>query len=202
MISSQINLTMLYLGISDLPIYRFDKIQNTMNLSYLVVDYNERNQVEIPKEAEALWDEIESEWQKRTHNNEAMNRYALYDELSHLETRFRILTSLIYGLNEKNKEAFAKEIKAWGFSVNLKDTPKVRLKSLERQLRAAKMRISLKSDELEELSKGGESISLIKQKVKLERVLGFKIDTRQTPVEEWLAIYDEAAELKKASNGK
>ena len=195
---------MLYLGTSDLPIYRFDKIQQTGNLAYLVMEWNERGTLEPPKEALKLWETVENTWHEKTANAKSKIYYALVNEVDYLEKRFTMLSTLIYGLSEANKESYGAEINAWGFKFNLKGRVKPQIKDLERQLRAAKTKITIKQNELKNFSTK-KGMSLLKQKIKLERVLETKIVLKDTPVDEWLELFNEAEEVneqKKQAHGK
>lgn len=187
---------MLYLGTSDLPIYRFDKIHLTGNLAYLIIEWNERDKVNVPDEAVELWENILDSWHKKTQNNEALIRSALVSEIDYLERRLYVVSALISCVNEKNKEAFGAELNAWGVKFNSKAKVANQRKGLEKQIRAAKMRIDIKKSELDQLTNDGEQISILKQKIKLERQLGIKIDLKTTPVDEWLMLYEELLELK------
>lgn len=191
---------MLYLGTSDLPIYRFDKIQSTSNLAYLIMDWNERDEVKVPDGADALWEQIQEVWHEKTHNNEAMMRNALVSELDYLERRLFVVSVLIHSINESNKVDFGIELNGWGFRFNAKKTVKSQLKNLNKQVRAAKTKIGLKQSELEQMDSGQAPMGILKQKIKLERALGLKIDIKTTAVDEWLALYDELIELNE--NGK
>lgn len=191
---------MLYLGTSDLPIYRFDKIQSTNNLAYLIIDWNERDEVKIPEGANELWEQIQEVWHEKTSNNEAMIRNALVSEVDYLERRLYAISVLIHSITENNKKAFGEELNAWGVKFNAKKTVKSQLKNLNRQVRAAKTKIGLKQSDLEQMSTDEAPMGILKQKIKLERALGLKIDIKTTPVDEWLVLYDELIEL--SENGK
>ena len=197
---------MLYLGTSDLPIYRFDKIQQTGNLAYLVMEWDERKEIKVPEAAQTLWGSIEDAWHEKTANNESKTYYAIVNEVDYLEKRYTMLSTLIYGLSEANKEEYGREINAWGFKFNIKGKIRPQIKDLERQLRAAKTRIVVKQNELKNLTNSDKKgISLLKQKIKLERVLETKINLKETPVDEWLELFNEAEELielKKQAHGK
>lgn len=195
---------MLYLGTSDLPIYRFDKIQQTGNLAYLVMEWDERKEIEVPKATQTLWDTVLEVWHEKTANNEFKLYYALYNEVDYLEKRLMMLKVLVDGLNEANKEEYGREISAWGFKFNIKGKVKVQRENLDRQLRAATNRIHLKKNELDNFS-NKKGMSLLKQKIKLERALSISIDLKTTPVDEWLELFNEAQELteeKRRSHGK
>lgn len=191
---------MLYLGTSDLPIYRFDKIQSTNNLAYLIIDWNERDEVKIPEGANELWEQIQEVWHEKTSNNEAMIRNALVSEVDYLERRLYAISVLIHSITENNKKAFGEELNAWGIKFNAKKTVKSQLKNLNRQVRAAKTKIGLKQSDLEQMNTDDAPMGILKQKIKLERALGLKIDIKTTPVDEWLVLYDELVEL--SENGK
>ena len=45
-----------------------------------------------------------------------------------------------------------------------------------------------------------KGMSLLKQKIKLERALGIKIDLKTTPIDEWLELFEEATELTEKHN--
>ena len=190
---------MLYLGSSDLPIYHFNQIQETGNLAYLVMEWNGRGTIKIPEEASKLWDLILEVWHEKTANNESSLYYQLYNEVDYLEKRLMILEVLINGINEKNKEEYGSEIIAWGYQLNLNAKIKPQFKGLKRQIRASKSSLSIKNNQLE-LMTNKKGMSLLKQKIKLERALGIKIDLKTTPIDEWLELFNEATELTEKHN--
>ena len=195
----------LFLGIGDMPIYNFDKLLKSNNMAYLVVDWNERKEIEPPKEALERWNEIYNEYCKRTANNEALTFYQLSCEIGYLEMRYTSIYALVTNLCEAYKEEIGLRLNKWKIPFNIKGEIKPQIELLERHLRIAKQNLGMKTRKLEAL-KGDdneEGSSIIQQKIKLERVTSIKIDLKLTSVEEWLEIHNEAKsiiEQQKASN--
>lgn len=187
----------LFLGIGDMPIYNFDKVLNTDNMAYLVVGWNERTEIEVPKEAEERWNEIYNEYCKRTANNEALTFYSLSAEIGYLEMRYTCVFSLIASLSEHNKKEFGKRLNKWKIPFNIDGKIEPQLEHLQRHLRIAEQNIRVKKTKLKSL-KGDEeqeSSSILKTKIRLERITNIKIDLKQTSVEEWIEIHNEAKEI-------
>lgn len=197
----------LYLGIGDLPIYNFDKMLQTNNLSYMVLDWNERKDIEPPEQAQERWDDIYNEYCKRTANNDALSFYSLSCEIGYLEMRYTSIYALVTNLCEGYKEEIGKRLNMWGVPFNIKGKIEPQLKQMESNLKFAAHIIEKKKTKLKGL-KGDEDeerTSLIQQKIKLERVVGLKIDLKQTSVEEWIELFKEAKSIgqqqKAAHNG-
>jgi len=196
----------LFLGIGDLPIYNFDKILKSNNMAYMVIGWNEREEIEIPKEAQSKWDEVYNEYCKRTANNEALTFYSLTCEVGYLEMRYTAIYSLIQNLCEPYKEEIGRRLNKWKIPFNIKGSIKKQLPQLETQLRIASQNIKIKKNKLQDLkSDDNDQSTLLQQKIKLERVTSLKIDLKQTSVEEWIEIHNEAKEIieqqKAANNG-
>ena len=198
----------LFLGIGDIPIYNFDKMLQTNNLSYLVVDWDERKEIEVPEQAQERWNEIYNEYCKRTANNESLTFYNLAYEISYLEMRYTSIYSLVTNLCEAYKKEIGLRLNKWGVPFNINGKIKPQLKQIESNLKFAAHIIQRKKTKLEGLKGEGkeEGSSIIKQKIKLERVTGLKIDLKKTSVEEWIELFNEAKSIaqqnkKAARNG-
>lgn len=192
----------LYTTTEDIPIFNFDKILTTNNYAYLVEGWNYRDEVEVPEEAPQMWNDIYNEYCSKTENNEASIFYALVVELDYLETRFNIVVTLIESLSEHNKEAFGRELNAWGFKFNIKGNILDQIENLKRQLRAAKQKIDIRRNRLESMKSEEVGTSLIKQNIKLKRITGLDIDTKKTTVDEWIELHKEAKEIIDANRKK
>ena len=197
---------MIYLGIGDMPIYNFDKVLKTNNLSYMVVGWNEREEITPPEEALKRWNEIYNEYCEKTANNDALNYYSLTSEIGYLEMRYFIIYNLINGLNNFNKESFGREINAWKIPFNIKGEIEPQLETLQRHLRIAEQNINIKKRKLEALKvEEGESSSLIEQIILIQEHLGVKIDMLKDSVEYFLTamkrLKNKIEQQKKARNG-
>lgn len=201
---------MIYLGTHDMPIYHFTKCLVKDDLRYMVIGWNERDEIEIPENTEEIWFEIFNSYSDKTRTNESDTYYALINEIDYLKRRFYILETLIRDLNENNRELYGNEIKLWGFNYHSDKLIEEQRKSFERDFRIAKQEIELKEDELQKMLKeteDGEPLSLYKTKIKLERVIGVKIDLKTTVLDEWIELIREAEEIneqtkKVLSHGK
>lgn len=190
---------MLYLGMGDLPIYNFDKIQRTGNLAYLVVGWDERKEIEIPDGAEKLWEDIVEQWHIRTSNNEALVRYTLEVEIGYMCMRYEFVRMLIGLVREKNKKDFIEVLNGWG--LGLDEDSDLDINNIKLKLKGMKMNIELKQSQLKELKvddeEESEPITLLAQQIKLERGLGIKIDIYKDSVDKWLAYFDELKEINR-----
>jgi hypothetical protein len=190
----------LFLGIGDMPIYNFDKVLKTNNMSYLVVGWNEREEIKPPKEALKRWEDIYNEYCKRTANNDALNLYSLSCEVGYLEMRYTSIVSLYMNLCEAYKEEIGLRLNKWKIPFNIKGSIYEQKPNLERHLRIAKQNLDMKKRKLntiKEENEENESPVLLKQKIRLERVVGIKINIKETSVEEWIELHNEAKEIIK-----
>lgn len=187
----------LFLGIGDMPIYNFDKILNTNNLAYTVVGWNEREIIEVPEKAAERWGEIYNEYCKRTASNEALTAYSISSEIGYLEMRYTAIYSLYSNLCEQYKEEIGRRLNKWGIPFNTKGKIKDQIPTIERFLRIAKQNIDMKNRKLKALQpdEDEERASIIRQKIKLERVTGIKTNLKNTSVEEWIDLHKEAKEI-------
>lgn len=184
----------LHKSLEDLSIYRFDKIING-DLRYLA-NVENVTKVKISQAYNDVWKELYNEYAKKTKNNTTVRIYLLLGEINYLTLRFNIVPQLIdVVLSAVNKEIFElaiTEIESWGFRLN-KDAPIG--KEIEKVIKAinnSQTKIKRKLEEYKELTKEKEkALSLVQQKVKLERILGFTIDIKKTNVLEWLSYWDE-----------
>lgn len=201
----------LFLGIGDIPIYNFDKVLKTNNMSYMVVGWNERVDFEyMPINTMIKWREIYNEYCKRTSNNEALTMYSLSCEIGYLEMRYVVIHNLIYGMSEANKKEFGKELNAWGIPFNIDGNILKQLPQLERQLRIAKQNLDMKNRKLKDLrgddnDDDAEEFSFLKQIIIIQEQLGIKIDIKKDSIEFLLVAIErlkEKSELqKKLNNG-
>lgn len=189
-----------------MPIYNFDKVLKTNNLAYLVLGWNEREQIEVPEEAQNRWNEIYNTYCERTAGNETLTFYSLTCEVGYLEMRFIIIHSLIYGLSEYNKNDFGRELNKWKIPFNVDGKIKPQMETLERYLRVAKQNIDLKKRKIEALKSDDietiETSLFLKQSIIIEEQLGVKIDIRKDSVEYFLTAIErlkEKLEQQKAS---
>jgi len=196
----------LFLGIGDMPIYNFDKILKTNNLSYMVVDWNERKEIKPPEEAVKKWEGIYNKYCELTADNETLTFYSLNSEISYLEMRYLAIISLVENLCEAYKKEIGLRLNKWGIPFNIKGKIKPQLELLKRHIRIAEQNIKIKQRKLKELKKDDdEGSTILQQKIRLERITTLKIDLRKTSVEEWIELHNEAKSIveqqKKARNG-
>lgn len=189
---------MLYNSTGNLPTYNFDKILRNNDYRYLVIGWNERDEIEQPEEGKEVWNSIYEEYCKKTENNEALSYYALYNEVSYLETKLTVIIALIEGITEANKKDFGREINAWGIPFNIDGNVLDQLPLLKRHLKGLKQKYDIRLHKLENMKKDEEPISILKQKIRLERITGLKIDLRTCVVDEWIEINKEAVEIAEA----
>lgn len=191
----------LYLGLDDMPIYNFDKILKTNNMSYMVVGWNERDEIEPPENTVERWGNIYNKYCELTANNEALSYYSLSCEISYLEMRYLAIYSLINNLCEPYKEEIGKRLNKWGVPFNISGKIEPQIKQLERQLRIAKQNIGIKKRKLEALKNDDEpqENALIKQVLIVNEQLGVKIDIRVDSVTYFLVALERLKEKLQAS---
>lgn len=197
----------LFLGTQDLPIYNFDKLLQTNNLSYLVIGWNERKEIELPENAQDRWNEIYNAYCEKTANNSSLTFYSLSCEVGYLEMRFTVIAQLIFGLCEANKKEFGRELNAWSIPFNIDGDIEKQVPNLKRQLRIIKQNLGMKTRKLEGL-KGdneGEPTSFLKQCIIINEQLGVKIEMKKDSVDYFLTALERLKEKleqqKQANNG-
>ena len=189
---------MLYNSTGNLPIYNFDKIVRNNDYRYLVIGWNERDDIELPKEVDNVWQEIYNEYCVKTENNEALTYYALHNEVSYLETRLEIIIALIENMTEDNKEEFGRELNAWGVKFNIKGSIASQIPNLKTALRGAKQKYDIRLEKLNGMKSDDEPMSILRQIIKLDRITGIKINIKTDVVDYLIEVNKEAAEITQA----
>lgn len=184
----------LYKSLEDLSIYRFDKVING-DLRYLSKEENVTH-IKISEVYESVWSKLLDEYSVKTKNNSTVRIYLLLSEINYLSIRAITVSSLVENVLTSTHEHIVdlsiKEIEKWGFSINIEINLREQLNKILLVLKNSSTKIKRKTAEYKELTRGSEeSLSLIQQKVKLERILGFTIDIKKTNVLEWLSYWHE-----------
>ena len=189
---------------STISIYSFDKISETDDFRHLVLGWDEFEEVEIDKEkAMESWKEIFNEYIVLSNDNKISMYYETLQELSNLKTRKHIVTIILDRILSINKQEVVDEyisiLRTLKFVVNKNKNLKDEVIRLTQQLKAADNKIRLTEDKLKGFKSEEKPMPLLKQVVKLEQALGKNlIDPKQTSVEKWIFMYEEAT-TKKAS---
>lgn len=203
-----------YRDCDSLPIYNFHKILETKNLNYLYLDYDEYEDIESDKDLSETWSSIYEEYLKLTNDNTTLMYYELTEEVLYLETRYKVAFTLINNLvnipmTDEFVFAYCQELSKWKFKIDLEKDLGEELDKAIKQLKASEVRLKLKQKELKDLidkNNDGESLSLVKQVVKLEQGLGRNnIDPKTTSVTKWIALIEQVRELSnemRKQNGK
>mgnify|MGYP003643953718 CR=1 FL=1 len=199
----------LYKSLDDISIYRFDKALNG-DLRYL----SKKKDVEkiiIDVDFQNVWSDLINEYSIRTKNNTTIRIYLLIGEISYLESRNNVVPSLINNIIKSKDEEITKEsidhINRWGFPINSEKSINEELKKIMIAINNSHTKIKRKTAEYKDLTKDkGSQLTLIQQKLKLDRHLGVKIDLKKDTVSYWLACWDELELLtsekrKSLSNG-
>lgn len=200
-----------FLGIEDMPIYNFDKVLKSGNLSYMVVGWNERKELNLTQDQEKKlnnqWGVIYNVYCERTANNEALNYYQIVSEVSYLEMRYSSIISLVECLCEAYKKEIGLRLNKWGIPFNIEGSIDKQLPQLQRQLRIAKQNLKLKTRKMNSL-KGDddeEKTSVLAQYLRIEKITGIKVDIRKDSVEKGIELHELAKETisqQKAANGR
>lgn len=183
--------------LEDISIYALDKCFKG-DLRYLIRGY-EFGDVELPEDINEVWNELYNKWSELTINQDSILSYTLLLEINYLEQSLAIcpilLREIIKPKPKKVKTEFYKELSAWGFPVSQKKPLDEEVERVTRMFRARKSKLDLKKSEYEEEKQESKPMSLIKQKVKMQRALKFDIDIKKTSAIEWLAYIDELKEM-------
>ena len=199
----------LYKSLDDISIYRFDKALNG-DLRYL----SKKKDVEkiiIDVDFQNVWSDLINEYSIRTKNNTTIRIYLLIGEINYLESRNNVVPSLIQNIILSKDKEITKEsidhINRWGFPINSEKSINEELKKIMIAINNSYTKIKRKTAEYKDLTKDkGSQLTLIQQKLKLDRHLGVKIDLKKDTVSYWLACWDELELLtsekrKSLSNG-
>lgn len=184
----------LYRSLEDLSIYRFDKIIHG-DLRYLSKKENVTN-VKISNVYNEVWKGLYNDYAAKTNNNTTIRVYLLLGEINYLSLRYKIVPELIdVALSSTDLDIFKMaitEIKSWGFSMDMNNPIVEETNKIIKALNNSITKIKRKRAEYKELTKKEEkALSIIQQKVKLERVIGIKVDIKKDSVLDWLAYWDE-----------
>lgn len=189
---------MIFTGTHDMFIYNFEMCLIKDDLRYMVIGWNERDDVELPENIEEVWFEIFNNYCSKTRTADSDMHYSVINELSYLTLRHKILVELFASINEKNRKEFAVEIRGWGFRIDDNKLLFEQQSNFEKQFRAANQDIELKQSELDKLretNEQGEPANLFKRKIRLERITDLKIDIRTCVLDEWIEINNEAESI-------
>lgn len=190
-----------YTGLSDIPIYNFYKASNENNLGYLLKTYKEEVSLHDMSYLEKVWITIYDDYCLKTESAMSRQYFSLVDEINKEETRLFFVQTLVSKLTNHNKQDFGSALKKWGVSYNLKGKIVTQRASLERQIKAAKNKITRRKSELEAIKKReGKSSSITRQKLEMESMLNISIDTKKRTMEEWIEMKNMCQELIKERN--
>lgn len=192
----------------DITIYAFDKARTTNDMRWMVEGYTGREKVEEfeDKQAdaqEAFYDVLD--WYCiETGSNKSADYYELIVEVEELRLDYEISKALLGTLiTEVTYETFIEvtdELRHRNMFFNEEKEFSTEFERLERQLRQRKTKLDRKQSELnqfEEKTEEGQSIKIGRQKVKIERILGLKINLKETYLNEWVDYLKEAEEVSK-----
>jgi len=189
---------------STLSIYAFDKISDTSDMRFMVIGWDEFEDIEVDeKVAQELWKEIFNEYIVLSDDNKITMYYTALGELSYLKARkytvSKLLDRLVHIEDKKMIDAYISELKKWKFIIK-KDKPfKDEIIRMFIQLKATDNKINLKESELKGYRESGVKVSLTEQVVKLEDATGRNlIDPKHTSVEKWLMIIKNVPKRKAA----
>jgi hypothetical protein len=177
----------IYRNCDELPVYNFYKIVETMDYSYLYVDFDGYTKVDVSNDVELVWEAIYEEYLKLTENNTAILYYEVVKELLYLQTRYEVASSLLQQLamgkmDENMFKAYVLELRKWQYDLDEKKPLKEETERLVAQLRASQNKIRLKEEEKKsfENKETGDNLTLVQQQVKLEQALSRnEIDTKK-----------------------
>lgn len=190
----------VYEDIDEIPVYNFFKCCEG-KLKYM---YNDRKG-EVCKEVEDSFKLMYDKYCELTVSNKTLKYYRILGEVDYIEKKLNIVPVLVNLLIKTPKERsleIVKELKNWGFKVNINLPLKTQLESITQRLNNTKTKLNRKNDELKEFNNADrEVISLPKQVVKLKTILkGVTIDINKDSISTWVAYWDEVESINNRSN--
>ena len=197
-----------YRNCNEIPVWNFNEIIKSGDFNWLVYGYDGFNKYDNINSEECIliWEEIKNEFFILSENQSSIRILMLEAEIDYLRRRFEISFVLMSALisdnvTEENKPKFIDHLKRWMYYIDARKPLKEELIRLTKQHQASKIAITRKENELEQIVKDSASddINIVRQKIKLQRVLNMQIDLKHTPLAEWLEMFKEAAEIIKES---
>lgn len=199
----------LYKNCDELPIWNFDQLISGKSFEWLIYDYDGYGNYELnEKECNTLFETIKEEFFAKSQNQDSINILMLEAEIDYLTLRYTVVYGLLEvmkgGCSEKNKPSLISELKRWRYYIDARKSFKQEIKRLKNQHDSSKTLINRKQSELENLvSTGSKKITLLRQKIKLQRTLSMQMDLKKISVTEWLEINKEAEEvIQNSRHGK
>lgn len=191
-----------YFSCNDFPIYNFHKLMETSDYSYLVVDWDESEKIEINRElAVERWGQIYNEYCKLTSNNKALMYYKNAQRLIFLETRQEVCGKMLVqmAMRKMREEMFLEYIKVLrNFQIPYeKDVMDIQcMNNALSFLKGAKNQIELLRNEIEQMVEKGEHVPFEKELVSVEQALGRnEIDPKKTSVKKWIYLIEQIKEM-------
>ena len=191
-----------YFSCDDFPIWNFHKIMETSDYSYLVIDWDGFEKLDIDQEkASERWGQIYNEYCRLTQNNKAITYYRNRQRLMWLETRVVVCGKMLVQMSMRNmrEEMFFEYIKVLrNFEVPYpKDVKDIKcIEDAGRFLKATKNQIELLRDEIKKMSEIGEYVPFEKELVDVEHALGKnEINPRTTSVSKWIQLINKIKEI-------
>ena len=199
-----------YTSCSTLSVFRFYKIVDDNNLSFLVKGFEEGDdKIKDSAEAEVIAQNILEEYALLTSNKEIVVGLKLRIKISEFEFERNILRDVLDSFNTYPDYNVLSLLTDFGFSIKEGDNlmfefKKVisRIKSLNNKIRIHKVKYATRfKKDLEQVKR-----NLIKEALHLEMglELGRKIDIHTTMVDEWVAMVnatiDKSKNLEKSRN--
>lgn len=199
----------LYRNCDELPIWNFDQLISGKGFEWLIYDYDGYGDYELDEEkCNSIFEKIKEEYFENSQNQDSINILVLEAEIDYLTRRYSIIYALLEvmkdGCSEKNKSILIGELKRWRYYINERKSFKQEIKRLIKQHESSKTLINRKQSELENLvNTGSKKITLLRQKIKLQRTLSMQMDLKKISVTEWLEINKEAEEvIQNSRHGK
>lgn len=190
----------LYASCDELPKWNFDKILQTNDLKYLIVGY-EYGDIEVPENAQKVWEAILEEYNEKIANNKILQFYEMIIDVDELENRAYygpiLLNQIIYRGGEmpkKMREEYIQLLSQYGFKINKEKSLKEEVERLSKQFKVVNMKIETKSKEINDFKEKNFSnnTTTAEIKIKIYKICKVDLDLKRTTVSEWLLWIEEA----------
>lgn len=197
-----------YRNCNEIPVWNFNEIIKSGDFNWLVYRYDGFNKYDNinSEECSLIWEEIKNEFFILSDNQSSIRIIFLEAEIDYLTRRFDIVYALLHTLISKRVQGeqidqFIDHLNRWMYYVNKSKPLKEELIRLTKQHQASKITIARKKNELEKLIEDSAKgdVNIVREKIKLQRVLSMQIDLKNTTMAEWLEMFKVAAEIIKDS---
>ncbi len=190
--------TILHKSCETLPIYNFYKIVDSDNLNYLVVNFDDLDDVKIeidPITARLNWNDILTEYAELTANKKILNNYEKQIEIVYLEAIINAGEKILENYNEFEDIEILLLLNKFDYAFdktkNIENQINMvirKIKGYRNKVRILKANYANKNKKVKEEVKSNLSKDALSLELSLD--IGREIDIRRTTVSKWVYMIE------------